>query len=154
MVLNDKRRVGDYYSDALCWRKYASAKLRINTPKSPYTGVPTPNIVRMFTCHVGVLRIAARAHAVAVRPGRGLGPRVTFWRAEIPSGCLARRDILARGKRVRRPQGRGAGVSRASWFSARGDPVRVSRAASPGCKQLGECSGGRVGRPQVSARRP
>ena len=28
-VLNGKRRVGDYYSDALCWRKYASAKLRI-----------------------------------------------------------------------------------------------------------------------------
>ena len=97
-------------------------------------------------------RCAARARAVAMGPLRGREPRVMFRRAEIPSGCLARRVISARGKRVRRPQGRGAGVSRASWFSARGDPVRVPRAASPGCKQLGECSGGRLGRPKVSAR--
>ena len=92
-VLNGKRRVGDYYSDALCWRKYASAKLRINTPKSPYTGVPTPNIVRMFTCHVGVLRIAARARAVAVRPGRGLKPRVFLVRG---AGACGGRGAAAR----------------------------------------------------------
>ena len=96
----------------------------------------------MFTCHVGVLRIAARARAVAVRPGRGLeprvfrcaararavavgplrgrGPRVMFRRAETPVGCLARRVISARGERARRPPGRGAVVSRASWFRPAG----------------------------------